>query len=126
MFKELALFEHQLIECRFIADLVEQNVFIPPGFNQNAIDLGTIDKGSQKPIFDFSSMIACALSSNLYLNGLNHLDYLSMQANVKPFNGNFMSSDGKSGGVSEHNEIMMAAASATDEYGSEIDTNKKV
>ena len=77
-------------------------------------------------MFDFSSMIACALSSNLYLNGLNHLDYLGMQANVKPFNGNFASSNGKLGGGSDANEIMMAAASATDEYGSEIDTNKKV
>ena len=63
-------------------------------------------------------MIACALSSNLYLNGLCHMDYLGMQANIKPFNGDFVSSDQRTS-ESNANEIMMAAAS-TDEYGGEI------
>ncbi len=70
-------------------------------------------------------MIAQALSSNLYLNGLNHMDYLGMQANVKPFNGNFVGGDDRAKRVSEDNEIMIAAANA-DEYGSEIEANKKV
>jgi len=38
-FKELIQFETQLSEATFIASLVEQNVFIPPGFNQNCVSL---------------------------------------------------------------------------------------
>lgn len=37
LYKELSLFVHQLLDQKSIADLVEQNVFIPAGFNQNAI-----------------------------------------------------------------------------------------
>ena len=33
MYKEVALFNHQLAECRFIGEIVDQNVFIPTGFN---------------------------------------------------------------------------------------------
>ena len=52
------------------------------------------------------------------------MDYLGMQANIKPFNGDFVSSDPRTS-ESNANEIMMAAAS-TDEYGGEIQVNKKV
>ena len=38
---------------------------------------------------DIASIIASALSSNLYLNGLAYLDYLDLPQNLKPFNGHF-------------------------------------
>ena len=93
LYKEIALFEYQLAEASYIADLVEQNVFIPPGFNQNAIELIKFKGLDGKDALDLAAIIASALSSNLYLNGLAHLDYLSMPANTKPFNGKFRSKE---------------------------------
>ena len=39
LYKEIALVEYQILNSQAISDLVSQNVFIPPGFNQNAIEL---------------------------------------------------------------------------------------
>lgn len=59
---------------------------------------------------DLASVIASAMSSNLYLDGLAYLDYLNMQSLIKPFNGKFISSK-NSGGMNDHDhEIMMEAA----------------
>ena len=87
LYKELVLFEHQLPDLKFIADLVEQNPFIPPGFNQNAIELIKLGDPGTKQSLDLAAIIASALSSNLYLNGLAHLDYVGLPANMKPFTG---------------------------------------
>lgn len=110
VYKELSLFEHQLKDCRYIADLVEQNVFIPAGFNSNATELVKLNLTSKKKTMDLASVIASAMSSNLYLNGLAYLDYLNMQSLIKPFNGKFIQSK-SNGGMNDHDaEIMMAAA----------------
>ena len=84
------MFELQLQQNRHISDLVEQCVFIPTGFNKNAIDLVKFEGTGNKKSMDLSAIIASALSSNMYLNGLMHLEYLNMQAYTKPFNGKFI------------------------------------
>ena len=50
------------------------------GFNQNAVgDYYTQGKDRDfAPNYDLSAIIACALSSNLYLNGLAEADYLNL------------------------------------------------
>lgn len=54
---------------------------------------------------DFASLIASALSSNLYLNGLSDLEYLNLNNSVKPYNGIFSSNRESL----DANEIMLAA-----------------
>ena len=76
-YQELIQFETQLKEASFIEALLDQNVFIPPGFNQNCVKLIKFGDGAKKNM-DLSALIAQALSSNLYLNGLTHLEYLNM------------------------------------------------
>ena len=66
-------------------------MFIPLGYNNNAIELVKFEGTNGKMNMDLSAIIASALSSNLYLNGLMHLEYLNMQAYTKPFNGQFIS-----------------------------------
>ena len=83
-YKELNQFETQLKEASFIEALLDQNVFMPPGFNQNCVKLIKFGEGSKKNM-DLSALIACALSSNLYLNGLTHLEYLNMQDQIHPY-----------------------------------------
>lgn len=80
-------------------------MFIPPGFNQNAIELIKHSNGTgKKKSMDLAAIIASALSSNLYLNGLAHLDYLNLPATMKPFNGKFTSDS------ASHQDIIAAAA----------------
>ena len=111
LYKELVLFEHQLPDLKFIADLVEQNPFIPPGFNQNAIELIKLGDPGTKQSLDLAAIIASALSSNLYLNGLAHLDYVGLPANMKPFTGKLIKSNNHDHGLSgDESELMMAAA----------------
>ena len=62
---------------------------------------------------DLAALIASALSSNLYLNGLAELEYLNLQQNMKLFDGSrFIESDRESSVYD--NEIMMAAADRFD------------
>ena len=65
------------------------------GFNQNATgnyySLGK-DKDSL-PNYDLGAIIACAMSSNMYLSGLAEVEYLNLAQNLKPFNDWFKKSD---------------------------------
>ena len=69
---------------------------------------------------DLSAIIASALSSNLYLNGLMHLEYLNLQAYMKPYNGKFISEQPNS---ALESEIVMAAAN---EYEYDPNVSQKV
>ena len=90
---------------------MEQNPFIPPGFNQNAIELIKLGDPGTKQSLDLAAIIASALSSNLYLNGLAHLDYVGLPANMKPFTGKLIKSNNHDHGLSgDESELMMAAA----------------
>lgn len=57
---------------------------------------------------DLASIIASALSSNLYLNGLSYLDYLNLPANIKPFNGMFCTQQESTDHVSISSELILA------------------
>ena len=46
-------------------------------------DYYTMNKDST-PNYDLGAMIACALSSNLYLNGLSDSEYVNLSSNLKP------------------------------------------
>ena len=96
--------------------MVEQSVFIPTGFNKNAIELVKFEGTGGKTNMDLSAIIASALSSNLYLTGLMHLEYLNMQAYIKPFNGHFISTSEGDPHNSQavESEICMAAANEYD------------
>ena len=56
---------------------------------------------------DLAAIIASALSSNLYLNGLAHLDYLNLPASMKPFTGKLIYDAPNN---QEASQIMLAAA----------------
>lgn len=109
LYQGLCRFEIELFDCEFIKETVEQNPFIPPGFNQNCIEMIKFKNSKGKVQIDIAGLIASALSSNLYLNGLTHLNYLNLPDNIKPFNGQFLNSDGNENNT--ENEIMMAATS---------------
>ena len=106
----------------YIGELVEQNQFMPPGFNENCTRLIKLDGGGGKTRLDLAALIASALSSNLYLNGLAHLDYLNLPANLKPFYGKFSdhSADNKAR-LDEESQIM---AAAVDEFANSSYPNK--
>lgn len=57
---------------------------------------------------DLASIIASALSSNLYLNGLAYLDYLNLPANMKPFCGEFCPMQNSSEADHMSSELLLA------------------
>lgn len=61
---------------------------------------------------DLAALIASALSSNLYLNGLAELEYLDLPANIQPFDGNFIEAGHES--QVQDNEILRAASEKFD------------
>ena len=64
--------------------VVQSNPFIPTGFNQNTInDISTGNDKDGNPSYDLGAIIACVMSSNLYLNGLANADYLNMPQNLR-------------------------------------------
>ena len=62
---------------------------MPLGFNQGGVRV--------KP-YDFTSLIAMTLNSNLYLSGLHYMDYMEMKEKVVPFSQSGDSS-GKAGEI---------------------------
>ena len=54
---------------------------------------------------DFASLIASALNSNLYLNGLSNLEYLNLNNSIKSYNGIFSTNRESM----DANEIILAA-----------------
>ena len=59
---------------------------IPLGFNQN---------GARPDPKDVGSLIATALSSNMYLNGLTAIDYMNFRSNLRPFERTTVTNSGK-------------------------------
>ena len=59
--------------------VVQSNPLIPTGFNQNAVnDFSTGNDKDGNPSYDLGAIIACVMTSNLYLSGLANADYLNM------------------------------------------------
>lgn len=73
---------------------------------------------------DLAALIASALSSNLYLNGLAELDYLNLPANMKPYDGNFIDSARES--AVYDNEIARAATENFDKFDGESEKMQMV
>ena len=69
---------------------------------------------------DLAALIASALSSNLYLNGLAELEYLNLPANIKPFDGKFIEPNRES---SVYDNAIMNAAT---DYDKDCDKIQKV
>lgn len=72
-----------MINCEPLGALCQISPFYPSGFNENAIEIVS-DRGG---FVDLSSVMAMALGSNLYLQGLTHLDYMSLPVNLQGFSG---------------------------------------
>jgi len=67
-----------LTKCQPLSNLCQISPLSPSGFNENTVELVTYRGG----VTDLSSAIALALGSNLYLQGLTFLDYMSLQLNL--------------------------------------------
>jgi hypothetical protein len=66
-FKEVLDFENSLTANEAIKQLTQHSALLPLGYNKSGVRV--------KP-YDFTSLIAMTLGSNLYLNGLAQLDYM--------------------------------------------------
>lgn len=76
-FKDLSEFETQLMSNQAIKQITSHCAHLPFGYNQGSVRV--------KP-FDFTSLIAMTLNSNLYLTGLSEMDYMEMSEKTYLFN----------------------------------------
>jgi hypothetical protein len=69
-------FENSLLANEAIKQLTQHSALLPLGYNKSGVRV--------KP-YDFTSLIAITLGSNLYLNGLAKLDYMQMKEKLVTF-----------------------------------------
>ena len=69
-------FENSLLANEAIKQLTQHSALLPLGYNNSGVRV--------KP-YDFTSLIAMTLGSNLYLNGLAKLDYMQMKEKLVTF-----------------------------------------